>query len=84
VGGDVEPGEVVDSGVGVDDVAVHEQVSDIAPIEKVVDEVVGGDAEAGEVVDSGVDDVAHEQVNDIAPIEKVVDEVVSGSAEAGE
>ncbi|XP_045825626.1 translocase of chloroplast 159, chloroplastic isoform X1 [Trifolium pratense] len=78
VGGDVEPGEVVDSGVGVDDVA-HEQVSDIVPTEKVVDEVVSGDAEAGEVVD-----VAHEQVSDIAPIEKVVDEVVSGSAEAGE
>ncbi|PNX68358.1 hypothetical protein L195_g063940, partial [Trifolium pratense] len=38
VGGDVEPGEVVDSGVGVNDVVAHEQVSDIAPIEKVVDE----------------------------------------------
>ncbi|GAU18751.1 hypothetical protein TSUD_80400 [Trifolium subterraneum] len=75
---DVEPGEV-----GVDDVVAHEQLSDITPIEKVVDEVVSGDAEAGEVVDSGVD-VAHDETSDIAPVEKVVDEVVGGDAEAGE
>ncbi|XP_045825628.1 translocase of chloroplast 159, chloroplastic isoform X3 [Trifolium pratense] len=85
VGGDVEPGEVVDSGVGVDDVA-HEQVSDIVPTEKVVDEVVSGDAEAGEVVDSGVD-VAHNEISDIAPLEKagdVIDEVVFRDAESDE
>ncbi|XP_045825627.1 translocase of chloroplast 159, chloroplastic isoform X2 [Trifolium pratense] len=86
VGGDVEPGEVVDSGVGVDDVVAHEQVSDIAPIEKVVDEVVSGSAEAGEVVDSGVD-VAHNEISDIAPLEKagdVIDEVVFRDAESDE